>query len=238
MVSLKKKFEFLDDGIDIPFYNDVPKLSALDWMIVLASIILMICVITVIPIPGDYLPIAVFLIGTVPALYICKGNYGLFFKKLRLKDFGLVILCVIGMYVYSIVISMILTAFLGMAPHTSAGEQVTLMTALGMLIQLMGEEFFKILLLLLIMYVIYKLTSNRGMALSIGLIASMVIFGIVHYNAYSGRILQIILIQGFGSIFEYYAFLKTKNVWVGYLIHIIRDFIPVILNLLHILPTA
>ncbi len=42
MFSLKDKFKFLDDGIDFPFYNDVPKLSTADWAIVLISVILVI----------------------------------------------------------------------------------------------------------------------------------------------------------------------------------------------------
>jgi hypothetical protein len=39
MVSLKEELKFLDDGIDIPFYNDIPKLSTLDWLIVLISVL-------------------------------------------------------------------------------------------------------------------------------------------------------------------------------------------------------
>ena len=37
--SLKEKFKFLDEGIDFPFYNDVPKLSTGEWSIVLISVI-------------------------------------------------------------------------------------------------------------------------------------------------------------------------------------------------------
>ena len=237
-MSLKEKFEFLDDGIDIPFYNDIPKLSTVDWLIVLASILLMIGYITVIPIPPVYLPMAIFLTGTIPALYICKGNYSLFFKKLKINDIPLIILCVIGIYAYTLIMGSIINYFTGsMAAHAEVTEAVTLMSTVGLIFQLLGEEFFKIFILLLLMHVIYKVTGNRSTSLFIGLIGAMIIFGLVHYQAYEGRILQIILIQGFGSIFEYFAYLKTKNVWVAYLIHIIRDFIPEIMKLLHVLPT-
>ena len=37
MVNLKEKFEFLEDGVDLPFYNGVPKLSKIDWLIMLAA---------------------------------------------------------------------------------------------------------------------------------------------------------------------------------------------------------
>ncbi len=100
----------------MPFYNDIPKLSTFDWLIVLASVLLIIGYLTVIPILGDFLPVACFLTCTVPALYICKGDYSLFFKKLRLKDIGLIILCVIEIFVYAIILSLILTPD-GMVAH-------------------------------------------------------------------------------------------------------------------------
>ena len=30
MFKIKEKFEFLEDGLDFPFYNDVPKLSKME----------------------------------------------------------------------------------------------------------------------------------------------------------------------------------------------------------------
>lgn len=237
MVSLTQAF--LDDGIDIPFYNDVPKLSTFDWIVVLACVLLVIGYITVIDIPADLLPFAVFLTGLIPALYICKGNYSLFFKRLRLKDIRLAVVLVICIYAYTIIMGLIISLISGnMAGHVGLGEAVTVMSVLAMIIQVFGEEFFKIFLLLLVMHVIYNCTRDRAMALLLGLILSMIIFGLVHYTAYEGRILQILLIQGFGSVFEYYAYLKTKNVWACFLVHVLRDFIPVIFSLLHILPVA
>lgn len=235
MFSLKEHFEFLDDGIDIPFYNDIPKLSVFDWGIILASLILMIGYITVIPITNEYLPLAIFLTGTIPALYICKGNYGLFFKKLRLKDIKLIILCVIGVYIYVVLIRLILSP-VGMTAHAGLDSSVSLLTIVNLLLQVLGEEFFKVFILLIAMYLVYKITGNRNMSIFIGIIASMIIFGLAHYDAYDGKILQILLVQGFGSIFEYYAYLKTKNILVSYLIHLIQDLIPVVMILLHIMP--
>lgn len=233
VVSLKEKFEFMDDGIDIPFYNGTPKLSTVEWGLVLASILLTIGYLTVIHIPGEYLPVAIFLTSVIPALYICKGNYNIFFKKPKLRDIKIIILCLIGIYIYTIAIGFILQNLVGnMAAHASTNDPASLMTLIIMCIQLMGEEFFKILLLLLIMFVLYKYTNNRSISLFVGLILSMAIFGLVHYNAYSGRIIQILFIQGFGAIFEYYAFLKTKNVWISYIIHVLRDSIPELVKMI------
>lgn len=236
MLSLKKEFEFLDDRIDVPFYNDIPKLSVFDWLIVLASVLLSIGYLTIIPISGDYIPLAIFLTAVIPALYICKGNYDLFFKKLRLKDTKLIILCIIGTYLYAIIIGSILSLITGMTGHGGLDTTVTLMTFLNEIIQVLGEEFFKVFILLLVMHVLYKITNNRNMTLIIGVIISMIIFGLCHYDAYDGKILQILLIQGFGSIFCYFAYLKTKNIWVSYLIHLLGNFIPLIMILLRSMP--
>lgn len=233
MVSLKEKFEFMDDGIDIPFYNGTPKLSTVEWGLVLASILLTIGYLTAIRIHGEYLPVTIFLTSVIPALYICKGNYNIFFKKPKLRDIKIIILCLIGIYIYTIAIGFILQNLVGnMAAHASTNDPASLMTLIIMCIQLMGEEFFKILLLLLIMFVLYKYTNNRSISLFVGLILSMAIFGLVHYNAYSGRIIQILFIQGFGAIFEYYAFLKTKNVWISYILHVLRDSIPELVKMI------
>ena len=47
MFDLKEKFEFLEDGIDFPFYNDVPKLSRIEWLMLLVAVILMVAYITI-----------------------------------------------------------------------------------------------------------------------------------------------------------------------------------------------
>ena len=99
--------------------------------------------------------------------------------------------------------------------------------------QLLGEEFFKILLLLTIMHVVYKTTNNRGLSITLGVIGTLFIFGIIHSSAYSGRILQILLIQGLGSIFDLYGYMKTKNVVVSYIIHVIIDYIPFTIMMLN-----
>ena len=74
------------------------------------------------------------------------------------------------------------------------------------------------------MYVVYRFTNNRNLALYIGIIATLLAFGLIHYSAYSGRILQTLLIQGLGSIFNLYAYMKTKNFVVSYAVHILIDF--------------
>ena len=235
MVNLKEKFEFLEDGIDFPFYNDVPKLSRIEWLMLLVAVILMVAYITIenMPFREDYFPIILFLLGVVPALYVCKGNYGLFFKLPRLKDIKLIVGCVIGNYVYAFSIVLIFFALgIQTVAHGDSSTQVTLSRAIYQIIQLWGEEFFKIFILLLVMFGVYKLSNDRKLSLILGIAVTLIVFGLIHSRTYGGKILQVLLIQGLGSIFELYAYLETKNVVVSYIVHVIVDFIPDIVQLL------
>ena len=66
MFNLKDKFEFLEDGVDFPFYNDVPKLSAAEWLMLLLSVILMIAYITIkdMPFRENHFSLILFFIGS------------------------------------------------------------------------------------------------------------------------------------------------------------------------------
>ena len=230
MVNLKEKMNIIKMGKDIPFYNNIPKLSKWDWTILTGSVLLLIGFLTIIPLPSEYLSISFFLLGLLPALYICKGKYNIFFKKISLKDIKLIILLLIGMYIYSIVMGAVIVRLTGsIAGHSEMNTVPSLIFVISMIIQIFGEEFFKIFLLLILMYLVYRFTNNYKSSIIIGLIGSMVIFGLCHYRAYNGMILQILLLQGFGSIFEYFAYIKTKNIWVSYLLHLLRDILPVFL---------
>lgn len=160
----------------------------------------------------------------VPAIYICKGNYGLFFKKVRLRDIKTIILCFIGYLVYGALVGYLLHA-LGVPVANDASVATTFAWAYvaSLLLQLVGEEFFKVFILLLVMYVVYRFSNNRDLAICIGIVITLFVFGISHMSAY-GNIVQILLIQGVGTIFNLYAYMKTKNVIVSYIIHILIDF--------------
>ena len=73
----------------------------------LASVLLIIGYLTVIPISGEHLPWAIFLTTIIPEVYLCKGDYSLFFKKIRLRDVKLIILCIIAAYLYTIIVAVI-----------------------------------------------------------------------------------------------------------------------------------
>ena len=63
---------------------------------------------------------------------------------------------------------------------------------------------------------------------------TMMVFGSIHEGAY-GTLLQVLLIQGVGSIFDLYAYMKTKNVFVSYIAHLLFDFAPYFFEIILIL---
>lgn len=138
-------------------------------------------------------PIIFCLLGVVPALYVCKGNYSIFFKIPRLKDIKLIICCVIANYLYTMIIAILLIGLgVDMVSHGSSSSTVTLASYTFQAIQLWGEEFFKIFILLLIMFGVYKYTNNRKLSLISGIFVTLIAFGLLHYNTNSGKIIQIL----------------------------------------------
>ena len=87
----------------------------------------------------------------------------------------------------------------------------------------MGEELFKVIAFLIAMFLIYRITKNRKVSMIIGVLAALLAFGALHYYSYSGNWPQIIFIIGIGSLFYFYAYLKTKNVMVSYIVHLLID---------------
>ena len=63
-----------------------------------------------------------------------------------------------------------------------------------------------------------------GEAMDAGFFALLFV-GLAHYAAY-GSLVQILLIQGLGSIICLFAYIKTKNMLVTYAAHLIIDLIP------------
>ncbi len=221
---LRKKFEFLEDGVDFPFYNDIPKLSTTVWPILAILVFLFAVQAYTHAIPQPYSYVYFFVIMVVPALYICKGNYGLFFKKLRRRDLKTIILCFLASLIFPMIMGGLLRAFgYPVAADSSVATTFSVVFVLANFVQLIGEEFFKVFLLLIIMYLVYKFTNNRNLAIRLGIIFTLIAFGFIHMGAY-GRLLQVLLIQGLGSIFDLYAYMKTKNVLVSYIIHLLIDF--------------
>ncbi|MCQ2088590.1 MAG: CPBP family glutamic-type intramembrane protease [Bacilli bacterium] len=97
--------------------------------------------------------------------------------------------------------------------------------ALDMLV----EELFKFALFILVLALTYKLSGDRKISIVCASVVTLVIFGASHFQPNMGgwmRVVSDIIIRGVGSFFDFYAYLKTKNIWVSYFIHLFYDIIP------------
>ena len=224
-------FKFEDENTDLPFYNNEPKLSKREWgLLILAEILFLIPIFFSIEMPDELFSVYLCLIVFIPVIYVSKGNMRLFFKKVEREDIKLIIMCTILPFAYSMIMLFILESLKISSENPMVPMSATLISIINMIVQLMGEELFKILLLIIVMFIIYHFTKNRRLSIIISSIVTMAIFGLAHYQY--GPIIQILLIQGLGSIFDLYAYLKTKNVLVSYSAHLLFDFIPVIMELI------
>lgn len=235
MIFMADFFNFEDENIDVPFYNGVAKLSKWEWLLlILAEILFVIPILLPIPMSDLVFSFYLCMVVLIPILYVCKGNLGLFFKKIRRNDFKLIIICVILQYVYSMSMLFIIEYF-KIAPQSDVEAiPITLSNIISLIVQLMGEELFKIILLILAMALIYYFSKNRKLSMILSALITMFVFGLVHEGAY-GTLLQVLLIQGLGSFLDLYSYLKTKNVLVSYTIHLLFDLIPFAMEILLIL---
>lgn len=232
--SMKDFFKFEDEKTDLPFYDNEPKLSKMEWaLLMLAEILFLIPIFFSIEMSDELFSFYLCLIVLLPLIYVSKGKMSLFFKKVRREDIKLILLCTILPFAYSMFMLFVLESLKISAESPIEPVSATLLSVICMVVQLMGEELFKIILLIIAMSVIYHFTKNRKLSIIISAILTMAIFGLAHYKY--GPIIQILLIQGLGSVFDLYAYLKTKNVLVSYLAHLLFDFAPFALELIALL---
>jgi len=71
----------------------------------------------------------------------------------------------------------------------------------------------------------FKRTGKRKMSVVAAVIITLFIFGIAHFRAYNGSLVQILLIQGAGSIFALFCYMRSKNILTSYAMHFLQDFL-------------
>lgn len=218
-------FEFEDKNTDFPFYNQKNLYDKTSLIILLSSLFLFtFLILGPIKFYQGQEQIILFLITLISFLMITKCNFGYFFKKLSVNDLRLIILLYIGYQVYYLIIYFLLGVF----SYTTSSPieyfiDMNLITLLLNLLQIIAEEFFRIFLFLVLLYYTYRYTENRKKSIIISSILVMIVFGLLHVNTYNYKIIQILLFQGLGSIFELLGYLKTKNMAIPILVHMLLN---------------
>lgn len=211
--------------MDFPLYND--KTLAI-WQ----PIVLILCALLAVTIPGRItddrvIKGGIMFLGTlVPFLILVRGNIGSIIKRPQWGDIPLVLIALVLTVAYSLGTALFLNKFLGVQIQGNAlyDEVRGPLFYQALLVQLFGEEMFKLDVLLGVMTLFFMRTGNRKTSVIFAVIVTMIAFGLVHFFAYKGSILQILLVQGLGSIFAIFCYLRTKNILTSYAMHVLLDF--------------
>ena len=213
------RFKFEDKDYDFPFYDKNPYVPKWGW-IVLFFVFLVGSVLTM----SEKLSAAILccIVFIVPVLYFLNWDYKAIFRKPSHRDIILAVALFIGYIIYAMIMSTILEQVGIVGGGLVEEGSVTIMTIFKAIFSLMGEEFIKFIPFIFFLRVIYKYTSNRKLAVIISVALVMVMFASLHaFNPV--MFLFALCIQGFGSIFEFYGYIKTKNILVSYITHLCTD---------------
>ncbi|MGG5357887.1 MULTISPECIES: CPBP family intramembrane glutamic endopeptidase [unclassified Enterococcus] len=167
--------------------------------------------------------------------WAAKKNWKLLFKKLTFKDLKIVIGFTILTFLVSILIDGHLFQWIfGVnAKNPVVASDVTLTATITTLIeasfQVVGEEFVAIIPFLLVVSLGKRLHFSQTLTLAIAIVISSLIFGMAHTWTYGG-LLQGIVAVFFSRIVMTMAYVKTKNLWVSYLVHYLFDSISFLLT--------
>lgn len=214
-------FEFEEEGTDFPFYRNHKLFSKREGIGLLISIILFAFLIFgPVRFYDRQEEIILFLAITIPLAICLKGNFNIFFKKPKKEDVLLVILCCIGCMFLQVIFALSIFA-LGFDSGANTVNSLDWLLLITQFIQIIAEELFKAIVFLLVLYLVYNYTNNRKTSIIISTILSLFMFGLFHANSYS--LAYAIFAIGFGGFFELYPYLKTKNLLLSILVHIILN---------------
>lgn len=226
-------FRFEDKGKDFPFYRDNPKISIAKWILLLVC--LPIAYISYFYISGYNETLGALLLCfllLIPVLYVSNWNYKLLFQKPNLKDIALIIGLFIAYFIYAEIMGYILAVYGLNIPSTpNYSTYYTWESLFALIFSMMGEELFKFIPFIFLLKIFFNFTNNRKFSIVLSAILTLIIFGLVHY-APDTTLISVILIQGFGSAFMLFAYLKTKNLFVSYLCHLLTDMFVIFLALM------
>ena len=224
-----------NDTRDFPYYKHNPRISKKWWMILLLLIPVSMMVYAATAQTSEFIGSLIFcLMLLIPLLYVSNWDYGLLFKKPSRNEIILAVLMFAGYIIYSFIVATLLENF-GLT-GTGYDELLTvnLESTASLVFSLMAEELIKFIPLMFFLRLFYKYTSNRKLSVALSSAIIIIFFGLLHYAPPYSTLISVLALQGFGTIFELYGYIRTKNVLVPYISHLLTDaiiFIMIFLGL-------
>ena len=228
------KFLEFDESRDFPFYSHNPRISKGGWLLLILSVPVALLVYALVGFESEIIASVLFcLVMLIPLLYFSKWDYSLMFRKPTKNEIILAILMFAGYMIYALCLGAVLDMVgLGGVEASSAEEVgVTIQSTVGLLFSMMGEELLKFIPLMFLMRLVYKFTDNLKISVAVSTAIVLLGFGLLHYAPPTNTIVSVLLLQGLGSLFEMYGYLKTKNLFVPYISHLLTDAVMFIIIL-------
>ncbi len=217
-------FRFEDTSRDFPYYKHNPLLSKAAWIVLLLLIPVSFIVYGLVGIDSETIGSILFvLILLIPLMYFSNWDFSLLFHKPTKSEIKLAVLLFIGYMIYAFVVGEVLEVISQASTVTGDYLGVSWESFFCLIFSMLGEELVKFIPLMFFMRVVYKYTNNRKFAVIVSSIIVLIFFGLLHFDETATPLLSVLLIQGLGSIFELYGYIKTKNIFVPYLCHLLTD---------------
>lgn len=217
-------FKFEDTSRDFPYYRHNPKISKGAWVVLLLAIPISFLVYAIFAIEHEMIGSILFvLVLLIPLMYFSNWDFSLIFHKPTKSEIRLAVLLFIGYMIYAIAVGEVLD-LIGQS-STVSGDYfgVNWEMLFSLVFSMLAEELVKFIPLMFFMRLLYKFTNNRKLSIVVSTAVILIFFGLLHYDPGITPIMSVLVIQGLGSIFELYGYIKTKNLFVPYLCHLLTD---------------
>ena len=228
------KFLEFDESRDFPFYRHNPRISSGGWLLLILSVPVALLVYALVGFESEIIASVLFcLVMLIPLLYFSKWDYSLMFRKPTKNEIILAILMFAGYMIYALCLGSVLdmVGFGGVEASSAEEVGVTIQSTVGLLFSMMAEELLKFIPLMFLMRLVYKFTDNLKISVAVSTAIVLLGFGLLHYAPPTNTIVSVLLLQGLGSLFEMYGYLKTKNLFVPYISHLLTDAVMFIIIL-------
>jgi membrane protease YdiL (CAAX protease family) len=178
----------------------------------------------------DLIPITLMI--TV-VMYLSKGKLGGLFGKPRFSDFIFGIVMVLIQFWYAqfsvtqlgkLGISFGKNASSTQIENAASKSTQYFQDLFSDIFELMGEELLSLVVFLAIAALLIQYYGlGRRLGLSIALLASMFLFGMIHFQAYNWNLAQMLIVIAGERFFLTAIFLRSKTIWPSYVCHMLFD---------------
>ncbi|MES2611891.1 MAG: CPBP family intramembrane glutamic endopeptidase [Pseudomonadota bacterium] len=229
-------------GADFPFYNGHPvALGGRQWCFVLLALAaaygaLYIPAMVAWRVSGGWaavVPAIVFPLLPLLALRAVAGpRWQVLFRRMGWRDLGLAVGLVLLSIGVTVVVALIVSHFFGAAPNpvikalAGMGTKEKLVFMASTVPHLIGEEILTVLpFLALLTWLAGPLRWPRRRAIVGAWLLSSVLFGALHLPTYGWNVAQSLIIISTSRAVLWLAYLRTKNLSVAALAHILNDWL-------------